>query len=196
MYKRIKLENGVRVVCEKIPYLRSVSIGIWLEPVQGMKANQTTEYLTLLNICFLKGLTTEVPGRLPTALTALGVNLMRLQERNVPVIIQRLWIPMLILPWTFFRICFFNSRFEEKDIEVEKKVILEEIGMYEDSPEELVHDILSETVWEDNSLGLPILGTRETLLNINKDKIKAYINERYLPQNTVIAVAGILKRTE
>ncbi len=68
-----------------------------LEPVQGVKIHPITEYLILLNICFLRGLIIGVPGRLPTALTALEVNLMRLQERNVHVIMQRLLIPMLIL---------------------------------------------------------------------------------------------------
>jgi len=62
MYKRIKLENGVRVVAKKFPISDLFLSVSGLEPVQGMKANQTTEYLTLLNICFLKGLTTEVPG--------------------------------------------------------------------------------------------------------------------------------------
>jgi len=93
MYKRIKLENGVRVVCEKIPYLRSVSIGIWVGTGSRNESQSNNGISHFIEHMLFKGLTTEVPGRLPTALTALGVNLMRLQERNVPVIIQRLWIP-------------------------------------------------------------------------------------------------------
>ena len=62
--------------------------------------------------------------------------------------------------------------------------------MYEDSPEELVHDILSECAWERNSLGFPILGTSDSLSGIERDEIMSYMKKNYLPQNTVIAVAG------
>jgi len=85
---------------------------------------------------------------------------------------------------------FFNSVFSEKDIDIERKVVLEEISMYEDSPEDLVHDYLSETVWENDAIGMPILGTYESLHNIERDTIVNYISEHYLPENTVIAVAG------
>jgi len=85
---------------------------------------------------------------------------------------------------------FFNSVFSEKDIDIERKVVIEEINMYEDSPEDLVHDYLSETVWENDAIGMPILGTYESLQRINRDKIVQYISNHYLPENTVIAVAG------
>ena len=62
--------------------------------------------------------------------------------------------------------------------------------MYEDSPEELVHDLLSETVWRGSSIGKPILGTRESLKNIDRRMIKEYMGERYIQPNTVISVAG------
>jgi predicted Zn-dependent peptidase len=85
---------------------------------------------------------------------------------------------------------FFHSVHATKDIAVEKKVILEEIGMYEDAPEELVHDILSEAVWDGSAIGYPILGTRKSLRKLNRDTLLGYIKERYTPANTVISIAG------
>ena len=85
---------------------------------------------------------------------------------------------------------FFNSRFDEKDIDIERKVILDEIDMCEDSPEGLVHDLLSESVWESNSLGFPILGTRESLSQIGQKEIKNYVKKNYLPQNTLVVIVG------
>ena len=81
---------------------------------------------------------------------------------------------------------FFNSVFDKKDIALEKRVILEEISMYEDSPEELVHDLLSETVWGGSSIGKPILGTKSSLRNINRQMIAEYMDERYNQPNTVL----------
>lgn len=190
MYKRIKLENGVRVVCEKIPYLRSVSIGIWVGTGSRNESQSNNGISHFIEHMLFKGTDNRSAREIADSIDSIGGQLNAFTGKECTCYYTKTLDSHADIALDVLSDMFFNSRFEEKDIEVEKKVILEEIGMYEDSPEELVHDILSETVWEDNSLGLPILGTRETLLNINKDKIKAYINERYLPQNTVIAVAG------
>lgn len=190
MYKRIKLENGVRVVCEKIPYLRSVSIGIWVGTGSRNESQSNNGISHFIEHMLFKGTDNKSAREIADSIDSIGGQLNAFTGKECTCYYTKTLDSHADIALDVLSDMFFNSRFEEKDIEVEKKVILEEIGMYEDSPEELVHDILSETVWEDNSLGLPILGTRETLLNINKDKIKAYINERYLPQNTVIAVAG------
>jgi len=190
MYKRIKLENGVRVVCEKIPYLRSVSIGIWVGTGSRNESQSNNGISHFIEHMLFKGTDNRSAREIADSIDSIGGQLNAFTGKECTCYYTKTLDSHADIALDVLSDMFFNSRFEEKDIEVEKKVILEEIGMHEDSPEELVHDILSETVWEDNSLGLPILGTRETLLNINKDKIKAYINERYLPQNTVIAVAG------
>ncbi len=85
---------------------------------------------------------------------------------------------------------FFNSSFASDDINVEKRVVIEEIGMYEDTPEELVHDIFSEMVWDGNPLGYPILGTEMCINKFDRNMILKYMDEFYTPYNTVISVAG------
>ena len=90
----------------------------------------------------------------------------------------------------------FNSKYASGDIKVEKKVVVEEIGMYEDSPEELVHDIFSEMVWSGNSLGYPILGTQECIDRFDRKMINQYMQETYTPDNTVISVAGNFNEDE
>jgi len=85
---------------------------------------------------------------------------------------------------------FFNSSFSENEIEKEKGVVLEEIGMYEDSPEDLVHDIFTQSVWSKNSLGMPILGKDETLKAFKRQDIIDYIDRNYTPENIVISVVG------
>ena len=84
----------------------------------------------------------------------------------------------------------FNSTFDPVHIETEKRVVAEEISMYEDYPEELVHDMLSEEVWSGNPLSYPILGSYKSIASITREKIIDYMNTFYVPENSVISVAG------
>jgi predicted Zn-dependent peptidase len=83
-----------------------------------------------------------------------------------------------------------NSKLTKRDVNLERNVILEEINMYEDSPDELVHDLLTETIWRDCTLGGPILGSRESLALIDKSVMREYMSSRYVAPNIVISVAG------
>ncbi|MBC7325361.1 MAG: insulinase family protein, partial [Moorella sp. (in: Bacteria)] len=85
---------------------------------------------------------------------------------------------------------FFNSLLDDQDIEKEKKVILEEIKMYEDSPDELVHDLFARTIWPGHPLGRAILGTSESVAGLNRDLIYRYYQEQYNSANIVLAAAG------
>jgi predicted Zn-dependent peptidase len=91
---------------------------------------------------------------------------------------------------------FLNSSFVKEEIEKEKGVIMEEINMYEDSPEDLVHDLFTQGVWSGNPLGMSILGTEETLYSLNRESILDYFNEKYIPSNIVISVVGNIKHEE
>ncbi len=85
---------------------------------------------------------------------------------------------------------FFNSSFDEEEMEREKKVVLEEIKMYEDTPDDIVHDILARAAFGQHPLGYPILGTEKQLESFTPESLKQYINERYTPDNVVISIAG------
>ena len=83
-----------------------------------------------------------------------------------------------------------NSCFDKKDIEKEKSVILEELKMYEDSPDDLSYDLLLENIYKDHSLGMNILGDRNTLKNFKRENILDYYNKYYVPNNSVISICG------
>jgi predicted Zn-dependent peptidase len=89
-----------------------------------------------------------------------------------------------------------NSIFSESDIEKEKAVIIEEINMYLDSPEDMVNDLLNEIMFENTSLGRPILGTEETIKNLSREKIIDYFINNYRPENIVISLAGNIDTKE
>lgn len=85
---------------------------------------------------------------------------------------------------------FFNSKFDKEDIEKERDVIFEEISLYEDTPDDLVHDVLTRLAWKNSSLGMPVLGTKKSLSGIDRQSIMRYLSLNYIPANTVVSVAG------
>ena len=84
----------------------------------------------------------------------------------------------------------FDSQFKDKDFNTERGVIIEEINMYEDTPDELIHDVFAQKFWTGHPLGIPILGTMETIKKMERDQLYKYYKDNYLPSNMVFAVAG------
>ena len=85
-----------------------------------------------------------------------------------------------------------NSVIDPEELESERKVILEEIAMHEDAPDELVHDLFYRSMWDGHPLGRPVLGFNETISAVSRDEVAEYWHERYAPANLVVAAAGHL----
>lgn len=190
MYKKNILDNGVRVVSEKIPYVRSVSIGIWVKTGSRNENSRNNGISHFIEHMLFKGTEKRSAAEIAETIDNIGGQLNAFTGKECTCFYAKTLDTHLALALDVLTDMFFNSLFAKKDIAVEKKVILEEIGMYEDSPEELVHDILSETVWNGNAIGYPILGGQKCLKAINKDSILSYMTENYAPENIVVSVAG------
>lgn len=190
MYKKVILNNGLRIVCEKIPYVRSVSVGIWVGTGSRNETGINNGVSHFIEHMLFKGTEKRSAKEIAGCIDNIGGQINAFTGKECTCYYTKTLDTHIDIAIDVLADMFFNSRFSQKDIEIEKKVILEEIGMYEDSPEELVHDILSETVWDGNPLGLPILGTQEGLRNINRDTMTNYILQNYTPENSVISVAG------
>ena len=190
MYKKFTLGNGVRVVCEHIPFVRSVSLGIWVRTGsrdESMKNNGISHFIEHM---LFKGTGKRSAADIAETIDNIGGQLNAFTGKECTCFYAKILDEHLDIAVEVLSDMLFNSLYSKKDVTVEKKVILEEIGMYEDAPDELVHDILSEAVWEGSATGYPILGTRKSLRGINREHIRNYIIERYTPENTVISVAG------
>lgn len=190
MYKRTTLDNGLRVVCEKIPYVRSVSIGIWVGTGSRNESKENNGISHFIEHMLFKGTENRTAKQIAECIDNIGGQINAFTGKECTCYYTKTLDTHIDLSVEILADMFFNSKFEKKDIDVERKVILEEIGMYQDAPEELVHDILSEIVWHGNSLGFPILGTQHCLDSIDRDRIKGYMNANYIPKNCVISVAG------
>ncbi len=190
MLQKTVLKNGLRIVSEKIPHVRSVSIGIWVGSGSRNESAENNGISHLIEHMMFKGTKKRSAKDIAECIDNIGGQLNAFTGKECTCYYAKTLDSHIDIAMDVLADMFFNSRFSKRDLNIERKVIVEEIGMYEDSPEDLVQDMLSETVWRGNSLGYPILGTKESLESIDREKIREYMDANYIPGNTVISVAG------
>lgn len=190
MFKKFTLKNGVRVVCEKIPYVRSVSTGIWIKTGSRNENAQNNGVSHFIEHMLFKGTKNRSAEEIAKSIDNIGGQINAFTGKECTCYYVKALDEHIDIALDVLSDMLYNSVFASKDIALEKQVIMEEIGMYEDSPEDLVHDILSETVWNGSPIGYPILGTKKSLRRLSRKTIDAYMRERYTPDNMVISIAG------
>ncbi len=190
MFKKFTLGNGIRVVCEHIPFVRSVSLGIWVRTGSRDESMMNNGISHFIEHMLFKGTEKRSAAVIAETIDNIGGQLNAFTGKECTCFYAKILDEHLDIAADVLSDMLFNSQYAKKDVAIEKKVIFEEIGMYEDAPDELVHDILSEAVWKGSAIGYPILGTRKSLRGITRENILDYIRERYTPENIVISVAG------
>jgi predicted Zn-dependent peptidase len=186
------LENGLRVVCEKIDYVRSVTIGIWVRTGSRYENDDNNGVSHFIEHMLFKGTNKRTAKEIAENIDCIGGQINAFTGKEYTCYYTKTLDSHMNEAFDVLADMLLNSKFSVDDIEVEKKVVKEEINMYEDAPEELVSDLLHKTVWKNDSLGYPILGTSETLEKITREKIIDYKNQNYNPKNIVIAAVGNL----
>ncbi len=190
MLRKETLPNGVRIVTEEIPHVKSVAIGLWVGAGTRDEGEDNQGISHFIEHMLFKGTQKRSAKDLAESLEAVGGQLNAFTTKEYTCYYAKILDEDLDLAIDVLSDMYFNSKFEPKEIEKEKKVVIEEIKMYEDSPDELIHDIFTQTVWKGHPLGKPILGTSESIAGMNRQKILSFLAQNYTPQNLVIAVAG------
>ncbi len=190
MYRKDTLANGIRVVSESLPKSRSVSIGVWVKVGSRHEPPELGGVSHFIEHMFFKGTKRRSAKDLAIEMDSLGgeMNAFTSQETTTyyaKVVDEHLPIVIDILADILLA-----SRFDPADMEKERKVILEEIKSVEDAPDDYIHELFARTVWPDNSLGRPILGSPEIIKALSHQSILSYIERYYLPREIVISVAG------
>jgi predicted Zn-dependent peptidase len=190
LYRKTVLDNGVRVVTEKIPYVRSVATGFWAnvgsrdEEVGDRGLTHFVEHM------LFKGTQRRTALDIAKEFDALGgfTNAFTSKE-NICVHAKVLHnhLPQVVDLLTDI---FLHSTFDSSEIEREREVILQEIHMIEDTPDEYVHILFQELFWKDNPLGLPIYGMEETVQRFDRDHILRYLSQAFDPKRIIVAAAG------
>ncbi len=195
-YRKEVLPNGIRIVSEEIPYVRSVAIGIWVgigSRDENDKVHGASHFIEHL---LFKGTKNRSAKEIAESLESVGGQLNAFTTKEYTCYYAKVLDEHLDLAIDVLTDMFFNSLFEPKEVEKEKNVVLEEIKMYEDSPDELVHDLFSSTIWEGHPLGRSILGTCDSITQMDRQDIINYYESKYTPHNIVVAVAGKIKHEQ
>lgn len=190
MYRKDTLSNGIRVVSETLPKSRALSIGVWVKVGARHEPKEIGGVSHFIEHMFFKGTQKRTARDIATEIDSLGgeMNAFTSQETTtyyVKVLDEHLAIAIDILSDILL-----GSKFDPAEMEKERKVILEEIKGVEDTPDDYIHELFAGTVWTDNSLGRPILGTRDTIKSLKHTDILSYIDNYYSPREIVISVAG------
>lgn len=196
MFQKELLKNGIRIVTEEIPYVNSVSIGLWIKAGSRYESIENNGISHFIEHMLFKGTKKRSAKEIANSIDKIGGQLNAFTSKECTCLYAKVLDAHFDIALDVLADMFFNSNFDHEDIEKEKGVVLEEINMYEDSPEDLVHDLFSQTVWSGNSLGMPVLGTESSLGNLKREKILDYFNNNYIPQNIVISVVGNIKHTD
>lgn len=187
-----KLSNGIRIVAEKIPHVRSIAMGIWVgagSERENVKNNGISHFIEHM---LFKGTKTRTARQLAEAFDEIGGHVNAFTSKEVTCYYAKVLDQHFSIALEVLADMFFDSVFDEQEIEKEKKVVIEEIRMVEDTPDDLVHDLLSEASMANHPLGLPVLGTVDSVESFTRDDLLEYKNKMYHPHRIVIALAGNL----
>lgn len=190
MYKTKKLKNGLTIIAEEIPYLKSISMGIWFRAGIKTEENYIDGVSHFIEHMMFKGTKNRTSKQLVAEIENLGGVINAFTGRECTCYYVRLLDEHLNIGIDILSDMILNSKFDEKDIEREKSVIIEELKMYEDSPEDLTYDILLEKVYDNKGIGKNILGNKESIKSMNREAILAYFEKFYVPKNAVLSICG------
>ena len=196
MYKCQTLENGLTIIGEEIPYLKSISLGIWVKAGSIIETKENSGVSHFIEHMLFKGTKNRSSKELAREIDNLGGILNAFTSKECTCFYVKLLDEHINIGIDVLSDMILNSRFDELDIKKEKSVILEELKMYEDSPDDLVYDLLLENIYKDHSLGMNILGDRQSLKNLKRESILDYYNEYYVPNNSIISICGNFKFEE
>ena len=189
-FRKEHLDNGIRVVAERIPSVKSVSLGIWVcvgsrdEDVKDAGISHFIEHM------FFKGTTHRTAHDIALEMDSLGGELNAFTSRETTTFYVKILDEHLSKGIDIISDLFLHSLLGRKDMEKEKQVVLEELKMVEDDPEDYIHDMHSKLVWDGNPIARPIVGSVETIQEISRNSMLDYMGLHYYPGNIVISVAG------
>jgi len=187
------LNNGIRIVSKAMPHVHSVSMGVWVNAGARDESSSESGLSHFIEHMIFKGTEKRTAFQIAKEFDAIGgqSNAFTSAENtcyHAKVIDTHLETMVDILSDIFL-----NSVFDEKEVENERAVILQEISMVEDSADEYIHVLSGSNFWGDNSLGRSVLGTRENVAGFNAHSLKGFFHKFYQPERIVISVAGNLE---
>ncbi len=190
MYRKSVLGNGVRVISESMPGFRSASIGIWADVGSAVEQPQLRGVSHMVEHMLFKGTQRRTAREIAEEMDGVGGNMNAFTDKEATCYYAKVMDVHLPLAVDVLSDMFLSSRFEPPELAKEQKVVLEEIKMYDDSPDELIHDLFIQTMWRDSNLGSPTIGFADTVTKLTQNDLRAHMARHYAPNSVVVAAAG------
>lgn len=196
MTQRTMLDNGIRVLSENVPGCHSTSLGVWVnngsrhEPVALNGISHFIEHM------LFKGTERRSAQSVAREVDSVGGLLNGFTSREFSCYFVKILAEKLPMAVDLLGDMICHSRFSPDDIEKERRVILQEIAMIEDSPEDLIHDQFTHSFWAGHPLGMPVIGTQATVGDVERQQMLMFMADRYVGDNLCIVAAGSVDHEE
>lgn len=196
LYRRTVLSNGLVVLTEPMDHVRTVALGVWIAAGSRYEDPALTGVSHFIEHALFKGTATRSALAIAQAVDSIGGHLNAFTDKEHTCFYLRLLSDHLEEGLEILADMLLHPALEPEALEKERQVILEEITMYEDAPDELVHDLIAATMWPGHPLGWPISGSQESVSRIVRDDLVRFMERWYRPGASLVAAAGRLDHDE
>ncbi len=184
------LSNGISVITEQMPGVESCTLGIWVNAGSRNESRSINGVSHFIEHLLFKGTKKRTALDISREIESVGGVLNAFTGREYTCFFAKILNKDLPRAADLLSDIFMNSKFDSKEMEKEKLVVLQEIKMVEDTPDDLIHDLYAERFWHGNPLGWSILGPADTIKSMTREKVLAYFKEKYAPHSVFITAAG------
>ena len=190
MYKKVVLENGVRVVLERMSSLKSVALGVWATVGSRDEGKGEGGVSHFIEHMMFKGTPKRTAFQISNEIDALGGEMNAFTTHEATAFYVKVLDQQMGSAFDLLADLFHHSRFSAKDIAKEKQIVLEEIRTVQDDPEDYIHELHAKDIFGSHPLGRPILGEPRSMKRLSRQLLMQYRQQHYRPEHTIVAVAG------
>ncbi len=190
MISRHELSNGLTVISEKIPHLKTIALGVYIKAGSRYETDSDHGVSHFIEHLFFKGTENRSSAALAHEIDSMGGVLNAYADKEITCFFAKILSEHLEKAVTLFSDILCNSRFSQEEIDKEKMVILQEISASEESPDDFLFDRFYRRVFHSHPLGRSVLGTTSSVLSMTREKICSYFNRFYTPDRIIISASG------
>ncbi|MGD0233786.1 MAG: pitrilysin family protein [Syntrophorhabdales bacterium] len=190
MYRKTVLDNGIRVATETLPYFPTVSFGIWWKTGSRYEDPANNGISHFIEHMLFKGTANRTAYDIAREIDAVGGTLNAFTGKEYTCVYARMLKRDMDIAIDILADMYKNSLFSDEDIEREKQVIIQEIKMIDDSPEEYLFDMFSSAYYRGHPLGMSILGKEENVQQMSRERLLAHFSRYHAPANTIVTASG------
>jgi len=191
MYRKVKLDNGLRIIMHRMPNMQSSALGIWIKSGGRYETSQNKGISHFLEHLLFKGSRRYSCRKIKESIEGVGGSLNGFTSEELTCYLVKTPARYLESALDVLSDMVRNPTLPEAEVNKEKQVILEEIKMYKDLPQSYVHELLDELLWPSQPLGMPVIGTVDSVSTLSRKDLFLFKHKFYATSNMVVSVAGL-----